>query len=84
VSAAPAPALTHECPAPACTEQVDPDVLMCPRHWYQVPKPLRRAVWVACTFRLSPFSPRARSFALGKHAAGRGRLLSKHPEVHYR
>lgn len=28
----PAPAdLTHECPAPTCTEQVDPDMLMCLR-----------------------------------------------------
>ncbi len=42
-----AAALTHECPAPVCTEQVDPDMLMCPRHWYQVPGPLRRAVWIA-------------------------------------
>ena len=39
--------LTHECPAPVCTEQVDLDMLMCPRHWYLVPKPLRRAVWIA-------------------------------------
>jgi hypothetical protein len=23
--------LTHECPAALCTEQVDPDMLMCPR-----------------------------------------------------
>jgi hypothetical protein len=40
-------ALMHECPAPACTEQIDPDMLMCPPHWYQVPKPVRRAVWIA-------------------------------------
>ena len=39
--------VTHECPAPVCTEQVDLDMLMCPRHWYQIPKPLRRAVWIA-------------------------------------
>lgn len=39
--------MTHQCPGPDCAEQVDPSVLMCPRHWYQVPKPLRRAVWVA-------------------------------------
>ena len=44
--AAPA-GLTHECPALDCTEQVDPDMLMCPRHWYQVPRPLRRAVLIA-------------------------------------
>lgn len=40
-------AVTHECPASPCTEQIDPDMLMCPRHWYLVPKPLRRAVWIA-------------------------------------
>ena len=47
VSADVAQVLTHECPAPLCTEQIEPDMLMCPRHWYQVPKPLRRAVWIA-------------------------------------
>jgi hypothetical protein len=47
VNADVAQVLTHECPAGLCTEQVDPDMLMCPRHWYQVPKPLRRAVWTA-------------------------------------
>jgi hypothetical protein len=39
--------LTHQCPAPACTERVDPDMLMCPRCWSRVPKPVRRAVWIA-------------------------------------
>ena len=39
--------MTHGCPGPACTEQVGPDVLMCPRHWYQVPGPVRRAVLIA-------------------------------------
>ena len=39
--------MTHECPAPACTDQVGPDMLMCLRCWYRVPKPLRRAVWIA-------------------------------------
>jgi hypothetical protein len=39
--------VTHECPAPACTERADPDKLMCPGHWAQVPKPFRRAVWIA-------------------------------------
>jgi hypothetical protein len=39
--------LTHECPARLCTEQVDPDMLMCPHHWRLVPKPLRKAVWIA-------------------------------------
>jgi hypothetical protein len=34
-------------PAALCTEQIDQDTLMCPHHWYQVPKPIRRAVWIA-------------------------------------
>jgi hypothetical protein len=39
--------MTHECPGPGCAEQVAPDRLMCPACWYQVPKPVRRAVWIA-------------------------------------
>ncbi len=39
--------LTHECPGPACTEQVGPSMLMCPGCWRQVPGPVRRAVWIA-------------------------------------
>jgi hypothetical protein len=39
--------LTHECPAELCTEQVAPGLLMCPRCWSQVPKPVRRAVHIA-------------------------------------
>lgn len=37
----------HTCPGPGCTAQVAPDRLACARHWYQVPAPLRRAVWAA-------------------------------------
>lgn len=39
--------MAHQCPAPACTEQVDDDRLMCSRDWYQVPAALRKAVWTA-------------------------------------
>jgi hypothetical protein len=39
--------MTHQCPGPGCTEQVDPDMLMCPFHWYEIPKPVRRAVYIA-------------------------------------
>jgi hypothetical protein len=39
--------MAHQCPAPACAERVDADMLLCPRHWYRVPGPLRRAVRVA-------------------------------------
>ena len=35
----------HECPGPGCEEQVDVTQLACRRHWYQVPKAIRNAVW---------------------------------------
>jgi hypothetical protein len=37
----------HRCPGPDCAAQVDGTRLMCPGCWGQVPKPLRRAVWIA-------------------------------------
>jgi hypothetical protein len=37
--------MTHQCPGPLCEAHVDPSMLMCPAHWYQVPKPIRAAVW---------------------------------------
>ena len=39
--------MTHECPGPGCTEKVALDRLMCPACWPRVPKPVRRAVWIA-------------------------------------
>lgn len=33
------------CRVPRCNEQIDPSRLMCRRHWYRVPKPLRDQVW---------------------------------------
>ena len=39
--------MTHQCPGPGCAEEVDSSRLMCPRCWYQVPKPIRRAVHIA-------------------------------------
>ena len=38
---------SHECPATGCAKDVGADQLMCPRHWYMVPRPLRNAVWSA-------------------------------------
>lgn len=38
---------THECPARNCTKRVSAEMLMCPRHWYRVPAPMRKAVWRA-------------------------------------
>jgi hypothetical protein len=37
----------HECPKTGCVKQIDYTMLMCARHWYQVPAPLRKAVWRA-------------------------------------
>jgi hypothetical protein len=39
--------MTHECPGPGCEVQVPAHMLACSRHWYQVPRPLRTAVWRA-------------------------------------
>jgi len=39
--------MTHQCPGPGCEAEVDSSMLMCPRCWYQVPKPVRAAVWCA-------------------------------------
>jgi len=39
--------MNHQCPGPLCNAEVDSSELMCPAHWYQVPKPIRRAVWIA-------------------------------------
>ena len=38
---------THACPVGTCTERVSDDMLMCPGHWRQVPKAIRRAVHAA-------------------------------------
>jgi hypothetical protein len=39
------PASTHPCPVEACSRRVRYEMLMCRNHWYQVPRPLRDAVW---------------------------------------
>ena len=39
--------MTHKCPGPGCDAEVDPSMLICPACWYQVPKPVRRAVHIA-------------------------------------
>lgn len=39
--------MNHRCPGPGCVAQVPPEMLMCRRHWYQVARPLRNAVWRA-------------------------------------
>jgi hypothetical protein len=41
----PATTATHRCPAGGCRVKVPATRLMCREHWYQVPRPLRDAVW---------------------------------------
>lgn len=35
----------HTCHIPDCTVPISLTMLMCPKHWHQVPKPLQQAVW---------------------------------------
>lgn len=44
--------MSATCPGPSCTEQVPSDMLMCRRHWFQVPKDLRQEVLSAWRERL--------------------------------
>ena len=37
--------MKHRCSAEGCDVLVPLKMLMCGYHWYQVPKPLRNAVW---------------------------------------
>lgn len=36
---------SHLCPASGCRRHIGADRFMCRSHWYQVPKPLRDALW---------------------------------------
>ena len=38
---------TRECYAEGCDEQIARTLLMCPRHWWSVPKPLRDEVYAS-------------------------------------
>ncbi len=37
----------HTCPGPECGKEIPYDMLACSRHWYQVPKAIRAAVYRA-------------------------------------
>lgn len=37
--------MSHHCHARFCTVPTKPEMLMCRRHWFMVPKVLRDAVW---------------------------------------
>ncbi len=37
--------MTHKCPKQGCNQQIPQHMLACKRHWFEVPKPLRDAIW---------------------------------------
>jgi len=37
--------VSHHCHATACKTEVPPEMLMCRKHWYMVPRELRMRVW---------------------------------------
>lgn len=37
--------MPHRCHARNCEAPVPPKMLMCRKHWWMVPEPLRREVW---------------------------------------
>ncbi len=37
--------MAHHCHATGCTIKVPPEMFMCKRHWFSLPKPLRDAIW---------------------------------------
>lgn len=37
----------HLCPGPGCEKMISDDLLACQRHWFQVPKDIRDAVYAA-------------------------------------
>lgn len=37
--------MSHRCHARGCELEVPPKLLMCRRHWYMVPAPIRHKVW---------------------------------------
>lgn len=39
--------MMHLCPKNGCSKQISESELSCSRHWYQVSKPTREAVWRA-------------------------------------
>ena len=37
--------MAHTCHATSCNVAVPPEMFMCKRHWFSLPKPLRDAIW---------------------------------------
>ena len=71
--------MTHKCPGPGCAEEVDPSQLLCPRCWYQVPKPIRRAVHIAWNRGAGAGAPAHRAAVRLAVAAIRREVIPHHP-----
>lgn len=67
--------MTHKCPGPGCAEEVDSSRLMCPRCWYQVPTPIRRAVYIAWGRGAGAGTPAHRAAIRLAVAAGRREVI---------
>jgi hypothetical protein len=39
--------MLHTCHWPGCSEEVPPSLFMCKSHWFALPRPLRRAIWIS-------------------------------------
>lgn len=37
--------MAHTCHATGCNVEVPPEMFMCKRHWFSLPKPMRTKVW---------------------------------------
>ncbi len=37
--------MAHTCHATGCKTRVPPEMFMCKKHWFSLPKPMRDAIW---------------------------------------
>lgn len=37
--------MAHHCHAPCCSVPVPPEMLMCKKHWFSLPRSMRNRVW---------------------------------------
>jgi hypothetical protein len=42
--------MSHHCHATGCNVKVPPEMFLCRRHWFSLPKPMRDRIWA--TYRL--------------------------------
>lgn len=71
--------MTRECPHPDCHEAIPPHRYACGRHWYKLPKDLRRAINRTWNMRLGdPTNPER----IEEHEQAKARAdkwLEEHP-----